>query len=311
MIKLNVTDQFPLESALLASLLQAWGISSFSFQEAKHGIENRTIFITEPSRKGVLRIYRQDRKSVSEIREELEYMDSQSRVNSLIPKIYPTTDGHLFAETILRGALWQSVFMEHKPGEHPPAYTEQMVIQMGKALAELHVQSLAYQCSQTHNSPISLQEDRCKKIRQTMPHRPDIQTFIRTFETLEIQAIHLPSSHIHGDFIRTNLLWKDGTLTGLLDFDDTEYHWLVLDVATSAWHISLQESNLELATRFIESYETIRPLNEEERTALFPLIHLVNGFRGSDQILLEDFDEEWEQILKLEAHLLVAHSHLR
>lgn len=100
----------------LSVLLASWNINDFIFTEAEGGIENRTVIITTPEKKAVLRIYRQDNKTPEEVTAEIDFVRFLSSQTPLVPALFPTNNGTLLAETIVGGVLWRSILMEFKPG---------------------------------------------------------------------------------------------------------------------------------------------------------------------------------------------------
>ncbi|MGD9934768.1 MAG: phosphotransferase [Dehalococcoidia bacterium] len=72
----------------------------------------------------------------------------------------------------------------------------------------------------------------------------------------------LPDMPIHGDFQRGNLLWRDGQLSGLLDFDLCRRDALVCDLAPLL--VPFQPLDMRLAAALIEGYQSVRRLSSQE-----------------------------------------------
>nr|MBA3538676.1 phosphotransferase [Deltaproteobacteria bacterium] len=74
---------------------------------------------------------------------------------------------------------------------------------------------------------------------------------------------------IHGDLFRDNVLWEDGQVTAVLDFEQASGGSLVYDLAVciNDWCWT-NEPRLELASALIAGYQTVRPLTVHDRTAL-------------------------------------------
>jgi len=79
----------------------------------------------------------------------------------------------------------------------------------------------------------------------------------------------LPSGIVHGDLFRDNVLWKDGTLRALLDFESAFHGPFMYDVLVTiaAWCYA-DAFELELARAFGEGYQAKRPLEPREKRAL-------------------------------------------
>ena len=97
--------------------------------------------------------------------------------------------------------------------------------------------------------------------------RPELRdVFVRhtvsTHRTLSTCAADLPRSVIHGDFAPWNLLWRDGKLTGLIDFDDVRLDLRAVDVA-----IARRRDHEGV----VEGYRGCARLTDEEHFLLAPL----------------------------------------
>jgi homoserine kinase type II len=78
----------------------------------------------------------------------------------------------------------------------------------------------------------------------------------------------LPQGLVHGDLFRDNVLFQDGQITGLIDFDHTARGALLFDLAVVAldWVYLAGGGDAELAA-LANGYATVRPLEEGEREA--------------------------------------------
>jgi len=78
----------------------------------------------------------------------------------------------------------------------------------------------------------------------------------------------LPQGLVHGDLFRDNVLFQDGQITGLIDFDHTARGPLLFDLAVVAldWVYLAGGGDAELAV-LANGYATVRPLEEGEREA--------------------------------------------
>lgn len=88
----------------------------------------------------------------------------------------------------------------------------------------------------------------------------------------ELSRLHypdLPDHPIHGDFAPPNLLFKDGQLTGLLDFDFARQDAWLCDLAPLL--MPFQPLEPRLAAPLFEGYQSVRPLSEAE-WALLPAL---------------------------------------
>lgn len=105
---------------------------------------------------------------------------------------------------------------------------------------------------------------------------PDLAALVRRQryrnlrELARLKYPDLPDLPIHGDFHRGNLLWQDGQLSGLLDFDQSRRDAHVADIAPLLMpHMPL---DLRLARSLLDGYQSVRQLSETEWDLLPALI---------------------------------------
>lgn len=79
----------------------------------------------------------------------------------------------------------------------------------------------------------------------------------------------LPGGLIHGDLFRDNVLFRDGAIAALLDFESASRGVFAYDVMVTvlAWCFG-GELDLDLAGALLEGYRRVRPLQPEELRAL-------------------------------------------
>lgn len=79
----------------------------------------------------------------------------------------------------------------------------------------------------------------------------------------------LPTGLIHGDLFRDNVLWDDGHILALIDFESASHGVLAYDlmVTVLAWCFG-DGFDTELAAAMLESYHARRPLSPAEIAAL-------------------------------------------
>jgi homoserine kinase type II len=83
----------------------------------------------------------------------------------------------------------------------------------------------------------------------------------------------LPSGLVHGDFHGRNLAYTDEGLAGVFDFDDVERGPFAQDLGWATYKFA-RESRFSPSMRphvvhaFLDAYESVRPLSDEEHAAL-------------------------------------------
>ena len=83
----------------------------------------------------------------------------------------------------------------------------------------------------------------------------------------------LPWQFIHGDAHDENLLVEGDRVVGLIDFGDACHNPTVADLAICLTYLMMRgDDPLAIARAILRGYETVRPLSDAERDALYPLI---------------------------------------
>jgi homoserine kinase type II len=83
---------------------------------------------------------------------------------------------------------------------------------------------------------------------------------------------NLPKGVIHGDFDKANIKFKGNKITGILDFDDSTYTFLIYDlgVVLLYWtRFYLKKFNFKRARKIINIYEKYRPLTDIEKIHIY------------------------------------------
>ena len=87
----------------------------------------------------------------------------------------------------------------------------------------------------------------------------------------------LPRQPIHADFRAANVLYRDGRISGILDFEEARIDAAVVDLAHAVcllgtWYRNWQPITPEAQRLFLDSYADRRPLTDAEATWLPPLV---------------------------------------
>ncbi|MBT4835389.1 phosphotransferase [Candidatus Woesearchaeota archaeon] len=82
---------------------------------------------------------------------------------------------------------------------------------------------------------------------------------------------------IHGDFDKANIKFKKNKLTGILDFDDSTYTFLIYDLGAVLLYWTrfyVKKLDFEKAKKIIKIYEKYRPLSKLEKNNIFDAFQL-------------------------------------
>lgn len=167
-------------------------------------------------------------------------------------------------------------------GTHPKKTTAHMCHTMGKALAKLHDTLQSLTPAEDYGVPLYPWDKVRDREMQFMPS--DEAQLMRAiwegYEALPLDS--LPKGLCHLDMFADNTLWNldnnHETLTGLLDFTEVSIEHYVMDIAITindfctTWGDAGDGESVNFDTQkmhaFIEGYQTIRLLSENEKQAL-------------------------------------------
>ncbi len=80
----------------------------------------------------------------------------------------------------------------------------------------------------------------------------------------------LPRGLVHGDLFRDNVLWHDGKIAALLDFESAHKGPFAYDLAVTILSWSFRDAfDFEVARAIVAGYREVRELEESEREALY------------------------------------------
>jgi Ser/Thr protein kinase RdoA (MazF antagonist) len=179
--------------------------------------------------------------------------------------------------------LWTAA--EYLPGEHPPEDSTAMQHIYGRLLARLLRDMAAFPLDGQRPGFGKLWEldisvapadagsfnDLLRQFGEDYPGLANAVRRYRYRNLRELSRLHypdLPDYPVHGDFGAENLLWQDGKLSGLLDFDWCCRDALACDLAAAfPW----DHMTSDRIRALIEGYEEVRRLDDTE-WALLPAL---------------------------------------
>ncbi len=138
---------------------------------------------------------------------------------------------------------------------------------LGAALAAVHLAGVEAH-SEGRFSPAAL-ESRLSRIERDSPaHQEDARRIRALVSSYLPRREALPSGLVHGDLFRDNVLWDDGELVALIDFESASRGTFVYDLAVCvhAWCYG-DSFDLELVRALVSGYTEKRRLSDAERAA--------------------------------------------
>lgn len=84
------------------------------------------------------------------------------------------------------------------------------------------------------------------------------------------RRVDLPKGLVHGDLFRDNVLWHEGRIAALLDFESAHRGPFAYDIAVTILSWSFRDAlDLEIARAIVRGYRDVRELEDTEREGFF------------------------------------------
>ena len=153
-----------------------------------------------------------------------------------------------------------------------PQITLATVSQIGKLLGRMHLVPTASLPQRTGWISPECAKNNLLKIHRDFCNDPDALRILSVYDSCEefarIVMPKLPASIVHSDLHSENVLFKNGQLTAVVDWEDTMIAPSLIDFVSSAayWCFDFDGGTMrpKLYRAFRESYEKERPLTELE-----------------------------------------------
>jgi homoserine kinase type II len=257
---------------ILRELLQSYALGQLlSHKEIVEGVENTNFLLQMESSRAILTLYE---KRVRE--EELPFFIELMRhlANKGLPCPLPIHDTHgeILQRVCDRPAAIMS-FLEGRPTEN---ITPSHCRQVGVMLAHMHVAGEDFALKRTNDLSLSgwlkLSISCDKRADEVAPGLGRLVA-----QELEFLQSHwpqegaLPSGTIHADLFPDNVFFENDKLCGVIDFYFACTDRLAYDlaVAINAWCFDAKNAfDATRASSLLAGYESIRPLNVNEKNAL-------------------------------------------
>ena len=273
-----VTHSILSTSSLRAELLPAYELGSVTECKLINRGLNDTYLVKTQSEKYILRAYRTDWRSQSDILFELDVLLHLKRKG--IPVSYPLArkDGQLMQSVLAPEGIRTIVLFSYAPGKQPNYETpeENQGYRYGKSAAQIHAASDGFQ-SQHQRFALDLEHLLTKPLKSIQPllsHRPGDWAYLQALaERLRQDVLKLPlekleSGFCHGDFHGGNVhIDQDGIHT-FFDFDCCGMGWRAYDMAIYRWGMCMEEKDKERWEHFLRGYQEVRQMNELDLQAV-------------------------------------------
>lgn len=216
-------------------------------------------------------------KAEADVAWEARLVSALAAAGVVTPAPLCARDGRPYAPLPGAAGKWVSVF-PWRDGRHlaPAEVTPALAGELGAALAQLHGAGLAlpegwrrasiYDHEHLVARHAGFARDPDPALARAIAVLGEELAFARDAAPIRQRAT---TGIIHGDLFRDNVLWDDGRLVALLDFEQASGGSLAYDLAVCindwCW---LDGPRLDLVAALLGGYQRIRPLTAEDRAAL-------------------------------------------
>lgn len=260
----------------LATLLQNYGVGELiSAKGIAEGVSNSNWLIETSGRDGnggrfILTMYER-RIEIDDLPFFLGLLDHLAELGCAVPATIHDNAGKAWRQ--LDGKAL--ALIEFLPGVSPTSPTPQQAYAVGRALAEIHLAGQSFdQCRPNDLTPehalAILESCGAKRIAEI---DEDLPQFLQLGRQLVWHwPTDLPRSIIHSDLFSDNVLMRGNEVSGIIDFYFAAEDMMAYDLAVThaAWCFDKSGASYrsELGSALISGYESIRPLEDKERSAL-------------------------------------------
>lgn len=269
--------------AVLITCERAWGLTDLTFVRK---MENIVYACNHQGQKAFLRLTTPFRRAESQIAAELHFIEHLANAGLTVPTPLQSMDGQTLLRINEDDQHYAAVVFAALEGEHP--YQEHLATPtflrtLGALIAKMHNVSTQYE-------PLSAEREHWHEERglrhaieaaSTSPHtsvHTQLETTLQWIDTLPKTRDYY--GLVHADLGAGNLFLKpDGTI-GVIDFDDTCYHFYAFDLAIVIYsmagrfeHMAPNDLEKTWLNHLLEGYRTVRPITEEQISHIPHFMH--------------------------------------
>jgi Ser/Thr protein kinase RdoA (MazF antagonist) len=251
-------------------------------------MENIVYACDSPSGKVFLRLTTPLRRTRPEIEAEVNWIEHLSKWGLKVPHLILDRTGNKIASFSEGKQHYEAVVFGAIAGNHPSkerVADSKFLNTLGALIANMHLASEKYESSHQGMKREEWFEERGLRHALTAAESSRESTLRAKLQDAIAWMQKLPKTKenyglVHADLGALNLLIEeDSSSIGIIDFDDSCYHWFVFDLAIVVFSMA---SRFEHATALPEEerwladlvagYRTVRPLSDAEIRLVKPFI---------------------------------------
>lgn len=246
-----------------------------SFKHVKKGFANRVFYIKTTQGEYILKIAVRNNPN-NRFKYEVDLLEHLKGRGLPVPKIIRSKKNKLFLRYQGHGAF----IYEYLPGKQLEKFSSVMFREIGTTVAKIHLTTAKFESPvkrmELYNVYPALFKRQVALSRKTKDKK--ILGAIDYFEQ-ELPKYFLPKflpqGAMHIDVKPENTLFKNGHLSGLVDFDNSYNGPLVFDLAHTLMWFCARKGNFDFAkTKIVyDAYNRVRHLNKAERDNMSRALH--------------------------------------
>jgi len=263
----------PVSAEQLSAFLSSYDIGALvSHKGIEEGVSNTNYFLTTDKGRYILTLFEPRRVRPEDVAFFMDYAIHLEQNGVACPKTLPRKNGATRATLNDRPAAIFSL-LDGANG-HVDMLDANLCEQAGELLAQMHIVAQSFKKSSPNNFGMKRWQDWLTMMAGDMNQiAPGLFKFAA--DEYDWIASHfvsdLPSGAIHADYFPDNVFFKDGDVTGVIDFHFvcTDLFAYDLAIALNAWSFDAQNKyRPERMAGMMRGYNSVRPLSQAELTAL-------------------------------------------
>lgn len=229
----------------------------------KTGVENTNFLVRTSLKNYILRIYNSKHsirgiRTDGQVRLEHDFIMKSSDESVPVAKPFKSIHGNTYFKNLVDGDFRFISLFEFAKGQSPDKFDAAIASELGVNVNKLMKAGSKF--NNPNDMPIGHDiVSRAEKL--TKQHADDFanvisKRYLKKSTTNNFGKLRM--GLVHGDVKLENVLFKNGTLSAIIDFDDYRYSYLIEEIVMTLMHnIDSQEKNLIRSGHWIEFLKEI------------------------------------------------------
>ncbi|QKJ32692.1 phosphotransferase [Mucilaginibacter mali] len=268
--------------ALAKYITDKYGFANTDCRLLVRGVGD-TYLVNTLSDKYILRVYRSSHRNLPQIQAEVDLLLTLNKAG--VPVSHPLTDksGDAIQAVEAIEGIRHAVLFTYAHGTVVRQMSTTQLQVLGREMARMHQVSAGVNPAGTRCG-FDFDTTLYQPLEMVKPNFADLAEDYQWLQETAGRAVNVltnlsaggfTSGYCHFDFLPKNFHFDSDAIT-FFDFDFMGYGWLVNDIATFHQHLCLdiytgratQEAASEAYDIFLEGYQQVRPLSEQEKAAV-------------------------------------------